>query len=302
MIISPKYDDFLKRMFRNEVIRKYFISDVLKIPLEDICSIELKNTFLWRRYWKQKMGILDIVLELNGRQKINIELQIKVVKSWDKRQLFYLSRLYTEDLISGGKYERLKKCVGISILDFNLTDRKTYHSVYRLRDEEGYEFSDILELHVIELKKELTGRGEVEDWIRFFNVENEEDLNMIKTKNPGILEAIQELRRMSMNNPIRLIYEAYQKKVRDEMAREDYVREEAMTKGMEEGRKKGMEEGRAKGMAEGKIEGKIEGEQLLAELVKRLLADKRFDDIKLVSEDERTRQRLYKEYGLEENG
>ena len=59
--------------------------------------------------------------------------------------------------------------MGISILDFNLTDRSRYHGVYRLRDEDGYEFTDAMEIHVIELKKKLTGEGEVDDWIRFFN-------------------------------------------------------------------------------------------------------------------------------------
>lgn len=121
---------------------------------------------------------------------------------------------------------------------------------------------------------------------------------MAETRTPWIIKFIGQIQRICRNNLLRIMFEAYEKNWRDEMAREDYVREEAMTKGMEEGRKKGMEEGRAKGM----VEGKIEGEQLFAELVKRLLADKRFDDIKLVSEDERARQRLYKEYGLEENG
>lgn len=274
MVVLPKYDEFFKGIFRNETVRRHFIGDVLGISQEDIRCVELKNTFLWKRYWRQKLGILDVVLELNGSRKVNIELQVKPVKDWDKRQLFYLSRLYSEELGVGGKYNHLKKCVGISILDFNLTDRKEYHSVYRLRDQKGHEFSDVLEVHVIELKKELTGHGELEDWIRFFNVKREEDLKMIKTKNPGILEAIGELQRMNMSNPLRVLFEGYQKKWRDQMAREDYVREEGMA------------------------EGKAEGELLLAQLISCLLSDKRMDDIKLATEDEAARKRLYKEYGL----
>lgn len=38
-----------------------------------------------------------------------------------------------------------------------------------------YFIGDILELHVIELNKELIKQGEVEDWIRFFNARTEED-------------------------------------------------------------------------------------------------------------------------------
>ena len=164
-----------------------------------------------------------------------------------KRQLFYLSKLYAEDLRRGEDYSRLKKCVGISILDFNRDDSPEYHRVYRLKDKNGKEYSDILELHVLELNKRLTGQGEVEDWIRFFNAESEEDLDMIRTKNPGIQEAIEELRRLSMDNPIRALYEAHQKKVRDQKARDEYVwdlgREEGHREGHKEGHRQGYEEG-----------------------------------------------------------
>ena len=103
MVVLPKYDEFFKGIFRNETVRRHFIGDVLGISQEDIRCVELKNTFLWKRCWRQKLGILDVVLELNGSRKVNIELQVKPVKDWDKRQLFYLSRLYSEELGAGGE-------------------------------------------------------------------------------------------------------------------------------------------------------------------------------------------------------
>ena len=141
MFVPPKSDVSMKELFQNETVLRYFISAVLAIPPEDIRTIHLKNTFLRRRYRKQKQGILDILAEMNDDSKINIELQVKHYAYWDRRQLFYLSKLYTEDMRSGEDYALLKKCVSISILDFNLTDRKEYHHVYRLRDQQGYEFS-----------------------------------------------------------------------------------------------------------------------------------------------------------------
>ena len=311
MIISPKYDDFVKEMFRNETVRRHFIGDVLGIGQERIRSVQLRNPFLGRRYRKKKLGILDIVVELNDSEKINIELQVKMVREWDKRELFYLAKLYTDDLLAGMDYRRLKRCVGISILDFNLTEREEYHSVYRLRDEKGHAFTDLLEIHVIELKKEVTGHGEVEDWIRFFNIETEADMKMIKskTKNPGILEAINALRVMSMNSGLRLRYEAYVKQVADERAREGYVwdqgREAGLKEGVRAGKVQGIEEGKAQGIVVGKAEGiavgKAEGEQLLAALMERLIADNRMEDVKLAASDEQVRRRLYREYGIEDN-
>lgn len=44
-IISPKYDYCAKELFRNEVVRNHFLSDVLEIPMEEIRSSRLLNTF-----------------------------------------------------------------------------------------------------------------------------------------------------------------------------------------------------------------------------------------------------------------
>ena len=238
MFIPPKSDVSIKELFQNEMVLRHFISAVLAIRPEDIRTIRLKNTFLRRRYRKQKQGILDILAEMNDHSKINIELQVKHYAYWDRRQLFYLSKLYTEDMRIGEDYALLKKCVSISILDFNLTNRNEYHHAYRQRDKHGYEFSDMLEIHTLELKKKLKETAEMdelEEWIRFFQADCEEDLDMIKTKNPGILEAIKEVKEMSLSRRMRIRYEAHLKQVRDEKAWKTYERAEARKEGLAEG-------------------------------------------------------------------
>ena len=164
----------MKELFRNPVIRKYFISVVLNIPVEMIRSTRLLNTYLWRRYRYQKQGILDVLVELNDDTKINIELQVKAVRNWDKRQLFYLGKMLTEEISFGRSYDVMKRCVAISILDFNLTEDKQYHKTY------------LLELHVIELNKVLMGQN-IDEWIRFFNIKTEGELDMLRmqTNNAG---------------------------------------------------------------------------------------------------------------------
>ncbi len=234
-------------------------ADALGIPAEEIRSIRLANTFLWKRYFWQKQGILDVLVELNDNSKVNIELQIKMLEAWDKRSRFYLAKMFTEDLRRGEKYHRLKKCICINIVDFHVDEEPAYHRVYRLRDKEGHEFSGMFEVHIIELGKELKGRTALDDWIRLINAKTKEELNMIRTMNPGILEAIEEVKAMSLRKGLRALYEARLKEMRDRMAREDYVRGE------------GREAGKAEGMAEGKAEGRAEGK---AEDVLRLLEEK----------------------------
>ena len=162
--------------------------------------------------------------------------------------MFYLSKMFTEDLQFGEKYLKLKKCISISILDFNLDNAAEYHRVYRLRDEKGNEFTDLLEVHIIELRKALSGSGRMDDWIRLVNAEKEEDLKMLqaKTDNPGILAAIKEAMDMNLGKRFRIMHEMRVKEIRDKNAREEYVREEGFTRGQAEGRFEGMAEGTAR--------------------------------------------------------
>ena len=102
-IISPKMDFCAKELFANQTIRKYFISDVTGIRVEDIKSVRLCNPFLRHRR-NQKEGILDVLTELNDDTKVKIEIQLKMQAYWDRRSLFYLSKMYTEDLRIGEDY------------------------------------------------------------------------------------------------------------------------------------------------------------------------------------------------------
>ena len=241
-IVPMKHDFVMKEIMDIPVVRKYFISDVLGIPPEKIKSIRVINPFLWKRRRNQKLGILDLQLLMNDDTRINIELQIKFFSKWDRRNLFYLAKMFSEDLKIGEMYDKLKKCICISILDFNLTDRPKYHSIYRLRDEEGHEFSDLFEIHIIELKKRLNGIEKVDDWIRLFNAQTEEDLTIIKTKNPGILEAMKELRVMSLGKRLRLMHEERLKEIRDRNAIVDYAREQGIEQGIEQGKEQNLME------------------------------------------------------------
>jgi flagellar biosynthesis/type III secretory pathway protein FliH len=68
--------------------------------------------------------------------------------------------------------------------------------------------------------------------------------------------------------------------------------------GMAKGRAVGLKEGRAVGIEEGMVKGRTVGENKLAELINRLLADNRQEDIARVTSDEEVRRKMYEEYGI----
>ena len=98
-------------------------------------------------------------------------------------------------------------------------------------------------IHTLELKKKLPGKDSLEDWIRLFNAESEADLDMIRTENRGIRQAVKELRRMSLTRSLRALYEDRLKERRDRFAIEAYMKEEAQRAGLETGMQQGMQQG-----------------------------------------------------------
>lgn len=290
--ISLKYDFSFKHLFLYEKVRRHFISDVLDIPLDEIRSVRLANTFLWKQYLKQKQGILDVLMELNDNSKINIELQIRFFTHWAKRSLFYLAKMYTEDFLVGERYHKLRKCICINILNYNMDDLPEYHKTYRLRDAAGHEFSDMFEIHIIELNKKLSGNHRIDDWIRLFLADTEEELNMLKTKtkNPGVLEAIRQSKIMNLNKRLRAMYDAYAIEQSDKASIEDYIRSESIRQGLKQGLKQGLEQGLALG--------RNEGEDRLNRLILSLITDKRNEDIEKAAKDKKYREQLYQEYGI----
>ena len=56
-IVSLKEDYVFKEFMSNEVVRKYSLSATLGVPVEQIRSVRMMNTFLRRKWAAQKQGI-----------------------------------------------------------------------------------------------------------------------------------------------------------------------------------------------------------------------------------------------------
>lgn len=61
-----------------------------------------------------------------------------------------------------------------------MDEREAYHNKYLLRDDDGKVYTDILELHAIELKKNPNKEQPtpLDEWHSLFNAKTEEDLDM----------------------------------------------------------------------------------------------------------------------------
>ena len=91
-ILSPKIDVVFHMLFgeqKHERITKKLIEDVIGEKVE---TIELEKTpYLWGEQVNDKVGIIDIRAKINGKNPIDIEMQIADKRNIEKRILFYLA-------------------------------------------------------------------------------------------------------------------------------------------------------------------------------------------------------------------
>ncbi len=220
-LMKPKNDFVFKELMMDDQARIGFLSVMLKLDPTDIKETRILNTDLRKRYEQDKLGILDVRILMNNDTEIDIEIQLTILNVWTERALFYLAKMYTEQINAGEDYNVFKKCVSISILDFKLFgDEPEFYSCFHIREDSRHTlYTDKMEFHVLELPKlpkELKeGSSDIELWGRFINAERKEDFDMVAEKNAYIKSAYKHLQVISQDKEKRMEYEAREKAIRD---------------------------------------------------------------------------------------
>lgn len=255
-IMLPTIDFCFKELMQNPKVRKGFIAALLKIRPEDIRETTLLPAVLRREAADDKLGILDAHIRLENGTQLDIEMQVEYFRYWDKRVLFYLGRMYTGQLKKGESYEKLKKCIHVSILDFICfpEDTECYRTIHFRDDRTGRVYTDMLEIQILELKKlpkKIQSGDEIMNWMKFFGGKSREEFEIMAKTNEYLDEAYQELMQLSADDLKRLEYEARERALRDYNSQMASAREIGMEQGIEEGIKQGMEQGMKQGMEQG---------------------------------------------------
>ena len=272
--MKPKVDFAFKELMQDSDVRNGFLSAVLDIDPQDIRQTTILNAELRRRFREDKLGILDVRLSVkiggraaekaeragnagqaenvkkteeakraeedDGGEEIQIDVEVQLIglKIWAKRSLYYLAKMYTDQIHYGDSYNVLKKCVSISILDFVLLkESREYYSRFRLLEENRHTlYTDDAEFHLIELPKlpeePQEGSEELLLWAKFFYAERKEELEMLAEKSVSIRKAYRILQGISRDKRKRVEYEAREKAIRDQKQ----MMQEALEEGRELGR------------------------------------------------------------------
>lgn len=269
-IMLPTSDFCFKELMQNSKVRKGIISVLLGINPEEIAETKLLPTSTTEEYPDGKLGILDVLIKLENGTQVGMEMQVAKYDYWTNRILFYLCRMFTGQIGKGDTYDKLKKCIHVSFLDFiHFENDYDFYRKITLRDEKNSEYTDLLELHILELKKlppEEQNENGLLKWTRFLNGKCREDFEKMAEKDEYIDEAYELLKKMSADDRKRLEYEAREKAVRDYNTQ--------MKSSLER------------------------GEERLNSLNRQLLKMNRMNDLVKAVSNKEYRQKLYLEFGL----
>lgn len=263
-LLQPKIDIVFQSLFnkKNEEITKSFIEALLD---EKVNSIEINDTKeLTRDKPMNKLGILDLELDINNKEKVDVEVQLLKNDEFIHRLLYYWSRLYSKQMQRGEEYTKAKRVVIIAIVDFEIDitkELRRMETIWNIREKEKTEkvLTDLLEIRIINLRRVREAYQEDKEnkknqWVMFLEDPNSKEVKEIMEKNEDVKKAIITVKEMSEDEKMEKLAELRQKAIMDEKA--------LYNTGIREGK----ELGRATGKEEGKHENKIE-------VIKRMLND-----------------------------
>lgn len=256
---NPKNDFLFKRLFGEEAGKRLLISLLNAVmrrgereKITDVAIVE--DTRLKRELMDDKEAVLDIVCEVEGNEKVNVEMQVRRFERMDYRSLFYVGKLMVEALQQGQPYGKLKRSIGINILDHRYLPLEKYHSTFHLYEdgERDYMLTDILELHFIECPKfrqlPFNMADPLHRWLRFLEQgTTHEQLEEMMEVDEVIREAHERMEYLRSDEETRRLYALREKALHDRAS----LMQDARDAGLKEGMEKGVQQVALKLLASG---------------------------------------------------
>ena len=249
-LLKPKIDIVFQSLFSKENIEitKSFAEAILEEKIESIIINEDKN--LLRENIDDKLGILDLELDINNNKKVDVEIQLVEKKDFIKRLIWYFARLYGKQAKKGENYNKVKKVVLVAIIDFEIKETKELkemETIWKIIETKNRDkiLTEELEIHIIEMKKareiyEKNKDNKKAQWIMFLNDPNSREVKEIMENNKGVKEAVVKVMELSEDEKMERLAFLREKAIMDEKA----IRAAGFDKGYEEGKEKGEEKGK----------------------------------------------------------
>ena len=270
--IKPTYDLVVKKVFRNEEVALQFVKDIFELPAKSAKLIEGNQIFAANSNVESDFNIaVDILVELDNHAQVIIEVQLA-------KQVFFINRIWAylckqvNDNIERLKqneeeqlaiYKKLPPVYVAAIVDQNyfegdeaistfLIKEETRNTELKMHVDNDTKEMPLLKIVFLELKKyKENSNNDYKKirWLEFFG-------NKQYTSAPDDV-LVQADNLLNLRN-----WTMEEKRMYDEMTRQQDHYWASYMYAQEEGRAAGHAEGHAEGRAAGHAEGRAEGLKL----------------------------------------
>ena len=203
--VSLRNDLLFHMVFtRNLEALKSLLSALLGIPMTEIVQIEVLNPLQYSEVHDTKLTVLDLKVHLNAKRFVLVEMQVRRFAFWTNRIIAYASRQVADQIHGDFNYGKLQPVIQISIMDHTLfPNHPRFFARYTLRDSEGYQYSDKLQLCVMDLTQigeatEEQRRQGLVVWAQAFRAGSWDEVNLIE--DAGVKEAAKTMQ-VILSNP-----------------------------------------------------------------------------------------------------
>ena len=277
--IKPTYDLVVKKVFRNEEVALQFIKDIFELPAKSAKLIEGNQIFTANSNVGTDFNIaVDILVELDNHAQVIIEVQLA-------KQVFFINRIWAylckqvndniERLKQNEKeqlaiYKKLPPVYVAAIVDQNyfegdeaistfLIKEETRNTELKMHVDNDIKEMPLLKIVFLELKKyKENSNNDYKKirWLEFFG-------NKQYTSAPDDV-LVQADNLLNLRN-----WTKEEKRMYDEMTRQQdhywasymYAQEEGRAAGLAEGRAEGRAEGLKLGIEKGIEQGRVAGRE-----------------------------------------
>ena len=188
-------DEVFKIVFGSNERSEYLKAFLESVLHKKITNIVVRNDVaLDKVHADNKLMRLDILAEIDGKEKINIEMQNKNEYNIVNRNDGYASGIHYNSLQIGDKYLNGTKTVVIWILGYNYFKDGNYHEIIKQRREYNNEvFSPNITTHIFQLPRFIENVEEIkteeEQWLAYLSGNlNKEEMEELFKMNRSIEE------------------------------------------------------------------------------------------------------------------
>lgn len=265
-------DDIMFKAFFCKVGNEIFLKELLSAILGEDIKIKrvIHDARLEQLAKENKYGILDLEVELENKEIINVEMQLRDYNNIEERTTFYASKKISEQLSPSQDYREIKKVIVIAILNYSFIDLPEYitDTIRVAKEHREYELNNKVRYIYIELEKfrrlnpDMT--NVLNQWLAFLDMERGDLLEMAMKENEKIKEAVKNYHELTGDEEVKRLAEVRLMAQLEENAALASARAKGEEKGMKQGIEKGIQQGIEKGMQQGIEKGKKEEQEKIA--------------------------------------